>query len=139
MNNKPRHLLPFKIAGIIGVIAIVTGIVLVVTGFGDFESNRFMIGSFVAVGGVMLTAIGMTVGFAPEIAKARAKTVRYIQEENKNDLTAIADNTAEIVSGAVSTVAGAVSDGMKKTMFCKYCGAKIDSDSRFCSVCGKEL
>lgn len=139
MNNKPRHLLPFKIAGIIGVIAIVTGIVLVVTGFGDFESNRFMIGSFVAVGGVMLTAIGITVGFAPEIAKARAKTVRYIQEENKNDLTAIADNTAEIVSGAVSTVAGAVSDGMKKTMFCKYCGAKIDSDSRFCSVCGKEL
>ena len=78
MNNKPRHLLPFKIAGIIGVIAIVTGIVLVVTGFGDFESNRFMIGSFVAVGGVMLTAIGITVGFAPEIAKARAKTVRYI-------------------------------------------------------------
>jgi hypothetical protein len=54
--NSPRHFWIFKIIGVIGAVATVTGIVLTVAGFGDFESNNFMIGSFVAVIGVMMTA-----------------------------------------------------------------------------------
>ena len=81
--NRPRHFWIFKIIGVVGAVATVAGIVLTVTGFGDFESNNFMIGSFVAVIGVMMTALGITIGFGPEIAKARAKTLRYIQEEQK--------------------------------------------------------
>lgn len=137
--NRPRHFWIFKIIGVIGAVATVTGIVLTVAGFGDFESNNFMIGSFVAVIGVMMTALGITIGFGPEIAKARAKTLRYIQEENKDDLTAIANNSAEIMSDAVSKTANAIANGVQKTMFCKHCGARIDADSTFCSCCGKEL
>jgi hypothetical protein len=137
--NRPRHFWIFKIIGVIGAVATVTGIVLTVVGFGDFESNNFMIGSFVAVIGVMMTALGITIGFGPEIAKARAKTLRYIQEENKDDLTAIANNSAEIMSDAVSKTANAIANGVQKTMFCKHCGARIDADSTFCSRCGKEL
>jgi hypothetical protein len=137
--NRPRHFWIFKIIGVIGAVATVTGIVLTVAGFGDFESNNFMIGSFVAVIGVMMTALGITIGFGPEIAKARAKTLRYIQEENKDDLTAIANNSAEIMSDAVSKTANAIANGVQKTMFCKHCGARIDADSTFCSRCGKEL
>ena len=137
--NRPRHFWIFKIIGVIGAVATVTGIVLTVTGFGDFESNNFMIGSFVAIIGVMMTALGITIGFGPEIAKARAKTLRYIQEENKDDLTAIANNSAEIMSDAVSKTANAIANGVQKTMFCKHCGARIDADSTFCSRCGKEL
>ena len=92
-----------------------------------------------AVIGVMMTALGITIGFGPEIAKARAKTLRYIQEENKDDLTAIANNSAEIMSDAVSKTANAIANGVQKTMFCKHCGARIDADSTFCSRCGKEL
>ena len=137
--NRPRHFWIFKIIGVIGAVATVTGIVLTVAGFGDFESNNFMIGSFVAVIGVMMTALGIAIGFGPEIAKARAKTLRYIQEENKDDLTAIANNSAEITSDAVSKTANAIANGVQKTMFCKHCGARIDADSTFCSQCGKEL
>ena len=137
--NRPRHFWIFKIIGVIGAVATVTGIVLTVAGFGDFESNNFMIGSFVAVIGVMMTALGITIGFGPEIAKARAKTLRYIQEESKDDLTAIANNSAEIMSDAVSKTANAIANGVQKTMFCKHCGARIDADSTFCSRCGKEL
>lgn len=137
--NRPRYFWIFKIIGAIGAIATVTGIVLAVTGFGDFESNNFMIGSFVTVIGVMMTALGITIGFGPEIAKARAKTIRYIQEENKEALAAIASNGAEIMSDAVSKTANALANGVQKTMFCKHCGAKIDADSTFCSRCGKEL
>lgn len=137
--NQRIHFWIFKILGVIGVIAAVAGIVLAIAGFGNFESNNFMIGSFVAVIGVMLTALGITIGFSPEIAKARAKTLRYIQEENKEDLTAIANNSAEIMSDAVSRTASALIDNVQKTMFCKHCGARIDTDSKFCSCCGKEL
>lgn len=137
--NRPRHFWIFKIIGVIGAVATVTGIVLTVTGFGDFESNNFMIGSFVAVIGVTMTALGITIGFSPEIAKARTKTLRYIQEENKEDLTAIANNSAEIMSDAVSKTANAIANGVQETMFCKHCGARIDADSTFCSRCGKEL
>ena len=137
--NSPRHFWIFKIIGVIGAVATVTGIVLTVAGFGDFESNNFMIGSFVAVIGVMMTALGITIGFGPEIAKLRAKTLRYIQEENKEDLTAIASNSVEIMSDAGSKTAGAIANGVQKTMFCKHCGARIDADSTFCSCCGKEL
>ena len=137
--NRPRYFWIFKIIGVFGAVATVAGIVLAFTGFGNFENNNFMIGSFLAVIGVMMTAVGITIGFGPEIAKARAKTIRYIQEENKEDLTAIANNRAEIMSDAVSTTAGAIVNGVQKTMFCKHCGAKIDADSTFCSRCGKEL
>jgi membrane protease subunit (stomatin/prohibitin family) len=139
MSKKPGYFLLFKIVGIVGAVATVGGIILAILGFGDFESNNFMIGTFVSVGGVTLAAIGIATGFAPEIAKARAKTIRYIQEENKDDLSAIASNNAEIMSDAITTTASAVADGMKKTMFCKHCGAAIDADSKFCSACGKEL
>ena len=27
----------------------------------------------------------------------------------------------------------------RDSMFCKYCGAKIDGDSQFCKHCGREL
>ena len=44
--NRPRHFWIFKIIGVIGAVATFTGIVLTVAGFGDFESNHFMIGGF---------------------------------------------------------------------------------------------
>ena len=138
MDKKPLHFLTFKILGCMGVVALICGIILAVSGFGDFDSNNFMIGTFVAVGGVVLTVFGISIGFAPEMAKARAKTLRYIQEENKDELAAIANNNAEIMRDALSTTASALADGVKKTMFCKHCGAKIDADSKFCSSCGKE-
>ena len=139
MNKKPSYFSIFKILGCVGAIAVVVGIVLVISGFGDFESNNFMIGGFMVCGGVMLAGVGLAIGFVPEIAKARTKIVRYIQEENKDDLSAIASNGAEIMSDAITMTASAISDGMKKSMFCKHCGAKIDADSKFCSNCGGEL
>ena len=137
MQKKPKHLLIFKILGILGAIATVAGIVLVIIGFGDFESNHFLIGSFLAAFGLMAAVLGTTIGFGPEIAKARAKTMRYIQEENKEELAAITSTHAEIMRDAVATTAGAVADGMRETKFCKHCGTKIDGDAKYCPACGK--
>ena len=136
--KKPIRFIILKIVGFVGVAVLIAGIVLAINGFGDFESNNFMIGTFLAVAGVAIAGACLMAGFSPEIAKARAKTVRYIQEENKDDFSAIATNNAQIMSDAVKITAHAVKDGVKETKFCKHCGEKIDKDSKFCSSCGKE-
>ena len=136
--KKPIHFLILKIVGVIGIIAAILGIVMAFVGFGDFESNKFMIGTFIAVFGIMVGICGIVTGFAPEIAKLKAGSARYIQEQNKEDLAAIATANAEIISDAVAATASAARDGMLNTMFCKYCGKEISSDSKYCSFCGKE-
>ena len=139
MSKKPMHFLIFKLVGLAGIITLIFGIVLAARGFGDFESNNFMIGGFLTVFGVMATAIGIMIGFGPEIVKARLQATRYIQEEAKDDLTAIASNSAEITKDAVTTTAEAIREGIEIKKYCKHCGAKIDSDAKFCTTCGKEL
>ena len=138
MNKNPSYFFIFKLIGVVGIVAAVTGIILSIVGFGDFESNNFMIGGFLTAAGFIMGGVGIMIGFMPEISKATAKTARYIQQENKDDLSAIASTSAEIMSDALTKTASALSEGARKTMFCKHCGAKIDADSRFCSVCGKE-
>ena len=138
MNKKPKHFLIFKILGIIGLIVAIFGIVLTFTGFGNFESNKFMLGGILTSFGFILGFVGLIIGFSPEIAKMNTKSIKYIQGENKEDLTDIANNTADITSGAVTKTARAVKEGLTETVFCKHCGAKIDNDSKFCSFCGKK-
>ena len=128
-----------KIVGLLGAVVLIVGIFLTFIGFGDFETNNFIIGGFLSVVGFMTCSVGFMVGFRPEITKINLKAARHIQEENKDDLAAIASNAADIASDAVSTTAKAVAEGMRDTVFCKHCGAKIDADSKFCSNCGKKL
>lgn len=137
-NNKPKLFLILKIIGIIGIIIGIYGITLSIGGFGDFESNDFMIGGFMTTFGLFI-GISCTVGgFIPELAKLRTKTAKYIQEQNKEDLTDIASNTADITSEAITKTTKAIKKGLKDTKFCKHCGSEIDKDSKFCTECGKE-
>ena len=138
MNNKPKHFIIFKIIGFIGIILAIIGFVLTFVGFGDFESNNFMIGGFLTIFGLFIGISCLIIGFRPEITKMSAKSIKYIQQENKEDLKDIVSTTADIASEAVTTTATAIKQGIEDTIFCKHCGAKIDFDSKFCNKCGKE-
>ena len=133
--KKPIVFLILKIVGILALALAVLGVVLLVKGFGDFESNNYLIGMFLTPFSTVIGVLCITTGFRPEIAKMRAKSARYIQEQNKEDLSAIATTAAEIISEGAATIADAVREEKK---FCKHCGASIDRDSKFCSECGKE-
>ena len=137
-NNKPQHFLIFKILGIVFAVVALAGFGLTITGFGDFESNNFMIGGLMSTFGLVLAIFFLFNGFKPEIAKLRTKSAKYIQEENKQDLTELASNTAEISSDAITKTTRAIKSGLKNTKFCKHCGAEIDADSKFCNSCGGE-
>ena len=137
-NNKPKYFIVFKIIGFIGIILAIIGFVLTFVGFGDFESNNFMIGGFMSTFGLFVGVSGLMIGFRPEITKMSIKSVKYIQQENKEDFKDIAGNAADIASEAIVKTATAIKTGLDDKIFCKHCGEKIDSDSKFCNKCGKE-
>ena len=139
MKKKPVHFLIFKILGFLGICMAIAGFFLTIVGFDDFESNNFMLGGFMTTFGLFLGVSLLIAGFSPDIAKIGTRTMKYIQSQNKEDLTEIASTSAEIAKDAVTTLSSAVKDGFsEKTIFCKHCGKSIDADSRFCSHCGKE-
>ena len=137
-NKKPITSLIMKIVGFAGISIVITALVLIFTGFGDFESNNFMIGGMLLPLGIIMTALGFAIGFKREIAKSHIETMRYVQQENKEALTDIANTTAEIMSGAVTTTAQAMNAGLQNTNYCIYCGAQIDASAIFCSRCGRK-
>lgn len=85
----------------------------------------------------------MTSGEMGEKLKDLSKTAldvkKSIIEENKDALKEMAKMEAEIEKEGIKIKAGAVKEGFAggNTMYCKHCGASIDSDSRFCKQCGK--
>jgi hypothetical protein len=139
MKKKPYIFMVFKLVGVIGVIIFVIGAIKIFTGFGDFENNNFMIGSFMLPIGLFLSVFGFIQGFKPEITKQTLKTTKFIQEENEDELQQIITKNAEIHSEAITNTAKAVKSGLNETMYCKYCGEKIDIDSQFCKHCGNKL
>ena len=137
-NNKPKHFIVFKIIGFLGIILAIIGFALTVDGFDDFESNNFMIGALMSSFGFFIGISGLMIGFRPEITKMSTKSVKYIQKENKEDFKDIASNAADIASEAITKTTTAIKRGLDDKIFCKHCGEKIDSDSKFCNKCGKE-
>ena len=132
-NNRPVHFLVLKIIGVIGIIVAIVGFVLSILGFG--KNSNFIIGGVLVCVGFFVGAVCLLFGFTPEIAKLKTKTAKYIQNDNKEDLTDIANTTADITSEAITKVAKSIRE---ETMFCKHCGEKIDANSKFCKHCGKE-
>ena len=139
MKKEPKHLLILKIVGFVGLLVGIFGFIMLFSGFGDFESNKFLVGMFLGPIGFFIGISCLIIGFGPDIAKMTTKTIKYIQEENKEDLKDIALTSSDITYDAVKTTTEAIKSGLEDTVFCKYCGNKIDKDSKFCKYCGKNL
>ena len=138
-NKKPKHFIVLKIIGFIAIALAIAGIVLTFVGFGDFESNNFIIGSIMTTFGLFAGTTCLIIGFGPEFAKMQTKTTKYIQQQNKQDLTEIANTSADIVDEAITKTTKAIKEGLTEDkIFCKHCGIQIDADSKFCKKCGKE-
>lgn len=136
--KKPKVYSKLKIIGFVFSAIGIFGFVLSQVSFGDFSSNNFMLGGMMATIGLFIGLSSLLIGFTPEISKTSYKTARYIQSENKEDLTDIANTSADISKDAVKTIVKSVKEGFNDSIYCKHCGAAIDSDSRFCKSCGKE-
>lgn len=109
--------------------------------FGSFGIIFAIVGVFSAA----IFIFALLLIFSPKVrGKMMSKSVKatkYMIDESKNDINSISTNIAEATSEGVEITTRAIKKGLTedKSIFCKYCGAKIDKDSKFCSKCGKEL
>ena len=138
MKKKPTYFLICKLVGIACLLGTLAGVILITRVFGDFENSYYIVGWFLVAFGMTFGSLFLAIGLKPSFAKARIQLQKYILEENKDDLTSIASDRADITSDAVKTTARAVKEGLCEKKFCKYCGKQIDADARFCSACRKE-
>ena len=123
----------------VGIIVAVIGIVNFINGFNDLGNVTFFIGMLMFTFGLFVGLFFLIVGFNPELRKMATKTTKYILNENKEEFAEISKTHAEIVSEAIHETSKTVKEDLNPVVFCKYCGKKIDEDSKFCKYCGKNL
>ena len=65
--------------------------------------------------------------------------INFKRCESKEDLKDISDGMAYAAHDGIKSAASAIKKGFSEgSIYCKHCGAAIDSDSKFCNKCGKE-
>lgn len=77
--------------------------------------------------------------FRGKIMSHQIKATKHMMEYAKDDIKEISDELEYATHDSVRKQARAFSEGFNSSqIYCKHCGASIDSDSRFCNKCGKE-
>lgn len=68
------------------------------------------------------------------------KTAKGVIDENEDDIRHVVSKSADISKDAITTTTRAIKKGLTEddSIYCKHCGASIDSDSTFCKACGKK-
>lgn len=71
----------------------------------------------------------------------QVKATRYMMDETKDDIESISTDMANATKEGIETTTRAIRRGLTedKEIYCKYCGARIDADSKFCKSCGRQL
>lgn len=138
-TNKKKKISKWQIVLMILAFLFLAGGIIMIVFFAisDTITPTLMIfGSFSLVFGFIM----LFYSFLPLIQKGMIKMNKNIIEENKDALKDISSATGEIASEGVKKVAKSAMEGVNDAdkIYCKHCGQLIDSDSKFCSFCGKE-
>ena len=129
--KEPKYLLILRIIGFSMLIAGITWIVL--------DLAVFYYGlEIIGVAMVFFSIPIIITGFSAKISKMQIERAKYVQQLNADNLTDMANTSADISSQAIVKTTKAIKRGMQDSVFCKHCGAEIDKDSKFCKKCGKE-
>ena len=95
---------------------------------------------FIALVFVFVIISTISPKFRGKMMSKQVKSVKYMMDESKDDIESISTNMANATKSGIETTARAIKKGFtdKENIYCKHCGNKIDEDSKFCKICGKE-
>lgn len=104
-----------------------------------FKAMFVIVPILIAAGFIYTLAMIFSPKLRGKMMSRQIKAQKYMMEESMDDLRSISNDMAHATKGGISTTARAIRDGFSQgNIHCKHCGARIDSDSRFCKECGKE-
>ena len=88
----------------------------------------------------VILAIILSPKLRGKFMSSQIKAMKNATEESKDDIEKMSTTMANATKDATEIKARAIKRGLTEDedIYCKHCGAKIDSDSKFCKSCGKE-
>ena len=155
-EQKPKTI--NKAVAILGVVLLCIGLILFLSCFvtnivGGAPSSpeeghrQFVSFGIRGFGGFLLIAVGSFL-FIPVFTKYGAKYSNYAAKYAKEDLTNLANTSADITGPAVKKIAKSAKEGWEDetdiqdgqdTKFCSNCGKRIKKSANFCEHCGTKL
>lgn len=95
---------------------------------------------FIALGFIFVIAQIISPKFRGKMMSRQIKAAKYMMDDSKEDIENISTNMANATKEGIETTTRAIKKGLTEdeSIYCKYCGNKIDKDSKFCKNCGKE-
>ena len=104
-----------------------------------FEVMFVIVPIFIGITFVLTFAMIFSPKLRGKLMSNQIKASKYMMDECREDLKSISDDMAYATKDGVKTTARAIKEGFAEgKIYCKYCGSKIDEDSKFCKHCGKE-
>ncbi len=95
---------------------------------------------FIAIIFILVIAQLISPKFRGKMMSRQVKATKYMIDGSKEDIQRISTDMAYATKEGIETTTRAIKKGFSedKSIYCKYCGSKIDEDSKFCKICGKE-
>lgn len=95
---------------------------------------------FIAVVFILVIISIISPKFRGKLMSKQIKATKYMIDDSKEDIKDISDSMSNATKDGIETTMRAIKKGFTEDdkIYCKFCGSKIDSDSKFCKSCGKE-
>jgi len=94
---------------------------------------------FIGVVFIFIILMSVSPKFRGKMMSRQVKATKHMVDYSKEDLKDISDGMAYASHDGIRSTARAIKEGFEENpVYCKHCGAEIDSDSKFCNKCGKE-
>lgn len=105
-----------------------------------FEALFVIVPIFIGIIFIFVIAQMISPKFRGKMMSRQMKSLKYMMDETKEDVESISNDMANATKDGIATTVHAVKKGFTEdnSIYCKYCGSKIDADSKFCKHCGKE-
>ena len=104
-----------------------------------FNAIFIIVPIFIILVFVFMIATFISPKLRGKIMSNQIKATKYMMDESKQDLKSISDNMVYATRDGLKTTVRAIKEGFTdESIYCKHCGSEIDSDSKFCKMCGKE-
>lgn len=104
-----------------------------------FELMFIIVPLFIGITFIFTIAMIISPKLRGKMMSRQIRASKYMMDESKEDLKSISDGMAYATKDGIKTTARAIKEGfVGEFVYCKHCGSKIESDSKYCKECGKE-
>ena len=87
---------------------------------------------------ILILAFILSPNLRGKMLSKQIKISKNVVKNSMGDLKELNSFRTDIDRDYYKNIASGIKEGLKDSVYCKYCGKEIDNDSVFCKHCGKQ-